>query len=97
VAEVLFHPEAEAEYHSAVAWYGARSARVAARFEAAVEQELALIESNPDLFSKYDDEHRYAVLRRFPYSLVFQVQPDRVYVIAVAHAARAPDYWQGRT
>ncbi len=93
----MFHPEAEAEFQAALAWYRSRSARAAARFEAAVEKELGWIGSNPDLCPKYDDAHRYAVLRRFPYSLVFQVQSDRVYIIAVAHSARKAGYWQGRT
>ena len=45
----------------------------------------------------YDDEHRFAVLRRYPYTMVYQVQPDRVYVVAVAQSGRAAGYWQGRT
>ena len=97
MTDVIFHPEAEAEYRAALAWYQSRSPRAAVRFEAAVEDELGLIGSNPDLFPKYDDEHRFAVMHRFPYSLVFQVHTDRVYVIAVAHFRRSAGYWQGRT
>jgi plasmid stabilization system protein ParE len=97
VADVLFHPEAQAEYTAAVAWYHSRSPRAAARFEAEVERVLGLIGGNPDLFPKYDDDHRFAVLRRYPYSVVYQVQPTRVFVVAVAHAGRAAGYWRGRT
>ena len=57
---------------------------------------LGLIEANPSLFSAYDDEHRFAKLRRFPYSLVYQAQPAGIYVIAVAHSGRAAGYWEGR-
>jgi plasmid stabilization system protein ParE len=96
VADILFHPEAQAEYDAALGWYQARSPQAAARFEAEVERLLGVIGTTPELFPSYDDEHRFAVLRRFPYSLVYQVQPGRVYVIAVAHSARAPGYWQDR-
>ena len=96
VADVAFHPEAQAEYQDALAWYQTRSLRAAARFEAEVERMLGTIGSTPDLFPRYDDEHRFAVLRRYPFSLVYQVQPDRVYIIAVAHSSRSADYWQGR-
>jgi plasmid stabilization system protein ParE len=97
VADVRFHPGARAEYEEALAWYAARSPRAAARFEAEVERMLGLIESNPGMFPAYDDEHRFAVLRRFSYSLVYQTLADHIFVIAVAHSARQAGYWQGRS
>jgi toxin ParE1/3/4 len=96
VADLAFHPEAQAEYDAALAWYQARSLRAAARFEADVERTLTAVQANPQAFPAYDDEHRYAVLRRYPYSVVYLEQPDRILVIAVAHAGRAAGYWQGR-
>jgi plasmid stabilization system protein ParE len=97
VADVLFHPEVQAEYEVALAWYQARSERAASRFEAEVERVLGLINDFPEMYPKYDDEHRFVVLRRYPYSLVYQLQPGQVYVVAVAHSSRSPGYWQGRT
>ena len=64
VAEVLFHPEAQAEYECALGCYQARSVRSAARFEAEVERLIELMKAHPDMFPPYDDEHRVAVLRR---------------------------------
>ena len=96
MANVLFHPEAQAEYDAAIAWYQSRSPQAARRFEAEVDRVLGLIASGPETFPNYDDEHRFAVLRRFPYSVVYQVQPGQVYVVAVAHSSRSPGYWQGR-
>ena len=40
--------------------------------------------------------HRFAVLKRFPYSAIYQVQPGRAYVVAVAHSSRSEGYWQSR-
>lgn len=97
MANCLFHPEAQAEYDAALARYQSRSLQAAARFEAEVERVLSLIGSNPDMFPSYDDEHRFAILRRFPYSLVYHVQPGQVLIVAVAHSSRSPGYWQGRT
>jgi toxin ParE1/3/4 len=97
VANTLFHPEAQAEYDAAIAWYQTRRPQAATRFEAEVERVIRLIESRPEMFPNYDEEHRFAVLRRFPYSVVYQVQKEQVYVVAVAHSSRSPGYWQGRT
>jgi plasmid stabilization system protein ParE len=96
VVDVLFHPEAQAEYEAAFSWYQARSPQAAARFEAEMGRVLSLIGSSPDMFPSYDADHRFAVLKRYPYSVVYQVQSAQVFVIAVAHSGRAAGYWQGR-
>ena len=96
MAEVLFHPEAQAEYDAAFAWYQARNPQAAIRFEAEVERLVGLIGATPELFPRYDDDHRFAVLKRLPYSVVYQAQPGRIYVVAVAHSSRSEGYWQGR-
>ena len=86
VANILFHPEAQAEYDAAIAWYQSRSLQAASHFEAEMSAILGLIGAGPETFSNYDDEHRFAVLRRFPYSVVYQVQSGQVHVVAVAHS-----------
>jgi plasmid stabilization system protein ParE len=96
VASIIFHPEAQDEYERALAWYQARSIRAAARFEAEVQRLLDLVRLNPESFPAYDDDHRFAVLRRFAYTLIYQVQPDRIFVVAVAQAGQRPGYWHGR-
>ena len=64
MANSLFHPEAQAEYDAALAWYQARSLQAARRFETEVDRVLGLIASGPDAFPQYDAEHRFAVLTR---------------------------------
>ncbi len=97
MANVAFHPEAQAEYDAALAWYQARSVPTAGRFEVEVERVIGMIGSTPELFPEYDDRHRFAVLHRFPYTMVFEVQPDQIVVVAFAHSGRRPGYWQGRS
>ena len=92
----LFHPEAEAEYLHAFEWYEARSPRAALRFEAQIEDVLARIAATPESFPRYNDAHRFGIVRRFPYSVVFQILSDHVYVVAIAHSSRSTDYWQDR-
>ncbi len=35
-------------------------------------------------------------VRRFPYRLVYLEQPEQLWIIAVAHQSRRPDYWLRR-
>jgi hypothetical protein len=95
VAELAFHSEADAEYSDAIRWYEQRSLRAASRFEE-VERVLSLIAADPEMFPRYDSERRFALLNRFPYSIVYELYEGCVYVVAVAHSSRAPTYWHGR-
>jgi len=96
VNEIRFHPEAQAEYQEALAWYHARSPQAAARFEAELERVIGSIAAHPSMFPVYDEENRFSMLRRFPYSVVYQTLPDQVYIVAVAHSRRSAGYWHGR-
>jgi len=57
---------------------------------------LALIAASPETYPPYDDDHRFAILRRYPYSLVYQLYSQQVFVVAVAHSSRSAGYWRGR-
>jgi len=57
---------------------------------------FALIQINPGLFPAYDKNHCFAVLRRFPFSVVYKVRPDQIQIVALAHSRRSPGYWSQR-
>ncbi|MDE2389240.1 MAG: type II toxin-antitoxin system RelE/ParE family toxin [Betaproteobacteria bacterium] len=40
---------------------------------------------------------RRMMLSRFPYKLLYSVEMERIYIIALAHLHRAPDYWTTRS
>jgi len=42
-------------------------------------------------------EIRRLTLSRFPYKLLYSVESDHIYLIAVAHQHRMPEYWIDRT
>jgi toxin ParE1/3/4 len=96
MVNVSFLPDADADYQAAVAWYRARNTQAAARFEAAVADGVQRIADRPELYALVDDRHRRCLLRRYPYSLIYRIQPTGVLVVAVAHSRRSASYWQGR-
>ena len=96
MAEVTVHPEAESEYERALAWYLERSPRAAERFEAAFDEAVAAICSDPTMYPLCDGVHRFVLLKRYPYSLVYRLDGDAARVIAVPHSKRRPGYWSSR-
>ncbi len=58
MAEVTVHPEAEAEYEDALAWYYERSPRAAERFQAAFDEAIEAIAAHPARYPQLDEIHR---------------------------------------
>ncbi len=97
MADIIFHPEAAAEYRHELRYYAGKSLRAAGRFEREIDRTLNDIRRNPLRFGFYDDLHREAIVPRFPFSIIYRVLANGdIWVVALAHASREPDYWIGR-
>jgi toxin ParE1/3/4 len=91
-----FHPEALAEYDAAVARYAAYDVRTGTRFIAAIEHAVASIVDGPGRWATYIHGTRRFVLKRFPYSIIYAAERDRIFIVAVAHQHALPGYWLRR-
>ena len=87
---VVFRRIARSEYDEAVGWYESKRAGLGLEFKSAVDDKLALIARQPTLFRQIRGPVRRAVLKRFPYTIHFLNEQDRIVVLAVFHAARGP-------
>ena len=94
---VIFHPEAQAELDAAVAWYESQSPGLGLDLQAEVEAAVRMIQQQPQLHSLYKNTRcRKRILQRFPYNLFYIELADAIWIVAVAHHKRKPDYWTGR-
>jgi plasmid stabilization system protein ParE len=91
-----FHPAATEELLNSAAWYKERSEIAAVRFAIASDETIAKIAAAPERFVKIDSRHRSCGVTGFPFQIVFRHEVDRIYIVAVAHAKRRPNYWQTR-
>ena len=39
---------------------------------------------------------RRVLVPKFPYGLLYRVEPERIYIVAVMHLHRRPAYWRSR-
>jgi plasmid stabilization system protein ParE len=92
VAEVKIHPGAEAEYEHALGWYLDRSLQAAEGFQTAFDEAIDAIGSNPAMFPLCDDVHRFLILKRYPYRLVYRWDGIDVHLMAVVHTRRGLGY-----
>jgi len=93
---VEFRAEARAEIDEAFAWVEARSPGLGSDFLRAVEAAVESISRRPDAWPLIRENLRRRLLRRFPYSLIYRVDAQRVVVIACFHARRDPVRWGSR-
>ncbi len=95
------HRRATEEIREAAEWYDARSAGLGVRFVRSVREVFEQIDSTPEQFSQLetlttDLPIRRAMVNGFPYIVVFEPIDDEVFVFAVAHTSRRPNYWRRR-
>ena len=94
---IELHPAAEAEARAAWLRYRAYDLAVARRFETALDRAIDRVADSPNRWPSYLHGTRRLVLRRFPFSIVYRVDTERVLIIAIAHQRRRPGYWARRT
>lgn len=93
---VVLEREAEQEMLDSAAYYESQQAGLGAAFLDAVDEAADKIGRQPKWWGYYARPVRSIRLKRFPYRLLYVVQPERVYVVAVMHLHRQPGYWQRR-
>lgn len=91
-----FHPEARADFAAAALYYESQQPRLGDSFVEAVEQAISLIRQYPGLGVPLDGSVRRALVRRFPYGIIYRVEAGEMLIAAVADTRRSPDYWRHR-
>jgi len=97
MTSVIFDPDARAEFLDAVRYYEERQRGLGRRFRVAVETAVSLVVANPVLYRLLRAPFRRYLLPKFPYSIIYSIEPDYIYVIALAHTKRKPGYWLKRS
>jgi plasmid stabilization system protein ParE len=98
VYPVIFTLPARAELIDAQDWYESEAPGLGRRFRAAVDAVIERMSSNPRQFPVVYKSICRALLRRFPYALMFVIEADgTLAIIACFHGSRDPARWHERT
>ena len=92
----VIHAEANREFQEAVDYYAGISPELGARFYREMEQLLREVCERPQLFRQFDPPARRHFTDRFPYGVIYLVEPDHIWIVAVMHLHREPGYWRKR-
>lgn len=87
---LIVEPEAEGDISEAYAWYEGRSTGLGEDFLLCLQATFEAIAERPRSFPIVYQHARRALVRRFPYLVLFVEHADVLIVMGVIHAARHP-------
>ena len=96
MSEVIVQREADEELTAAAIFYEQRESGLGGDFLDELEYWFAQLKEFPSAGGILFDNYRSVFIQRFPFSIVYQIEGDTVYVVAVAHTSRRPGYWLKR-
>ncbi|MFO0809985.1 MAG: type II toxin-antitoxin system RelE/ParE family toxin [Gemmataceae bacterium] len=89
--------EAKYEFEDAIRYYARANRAKADEFEQAVRDAFTTIARSPRRFAvDRGGPTRRLIMRKWPYIIYYPDLDDRVWIGAVAHNKRRPDYWAHR-
>lgn len=95
---IQLHPEASAEIALEHDFYDKQRTGLGADLEEAINVALGMIAAMPNAWERWPSlaEVRVFHLERFPFSLPYWLDGERLVLLALAHAKRRPGYWHDR-
>ena len=94
--KAIFHPEAHEELIQSALFYEAKSEGLGSDFLTAVEETTRRIEQAPKAGHIDRANIRKRLVSGFPFTILYELHPDRIFIAAVMHQHRRPRYWQAR-
>lgn len=94
--KVVLGESAKIELANAFEWYEVQQKGLGKKIAQALDITKKRISLFPEVNSEISNGIRRALIRGFPYGLIYSVQEDVIEIIAVAHLHREPMYWGGR-
>jgi len=94
---IFFHQAAKVELFNARDYYDDLLFGLGKSFIIEIEKTINIIKKNPLAYPIINKNIRKAVIMKFPYSILYIIEEDIVYLLAIMHQKRKPFYWKNRT
>jgi toxin ParE1/3/4 len=94
--KAIFHPEAHQEMIESARFYEGKAEGFGSDFLKAVEETTCRIEQFPKAGPIDRANLRKRLVSGFPFTILYEIQPDRIFIAAVMNQHRRPGYWRKR-
>ena len=90
---IVFLWEAQFEFLDAISYYEREQPGLGQRFKDEVDRSVLWIAERPRVCRLRRGGYRRLNLRIFPYYVPYIIREPKLWVLAVAHTRRKPEYW----
>jgi hypothetical protein len=94
--KLLFHPEAETELFAAIEYYEQCAEGLGYDFSIEIHSTLQNIVAHPSAWPTLEEDVRRCLVNRFPYGVLYSIESDSIFILAVMPLHRLPDCWKSR-
>ena len=96
MTRIVFLTPAEEEMLGAAAYYERQAHGLGRVFLAEVQRTVHSVVENPHVGPVVRQPIRRRLMHRFPFGILYRVDPYEIVIIAVMHLRRLPGYWANR-
>lgn len=96
MSPIFFHQAAKEELLSARDYYDDLVFGLGKSFILEIEKTINVNKRNPLAYPIIKQNIRKAVIMKFPYSILYIIEGDKIYLLAIMHQKRKPLYWKNR-
>jgi len=93
---VLLLRPAELEMLDAARYYELQASGLGGDFLDKIDSAVQDIGMHPERWPVVRFDIRRRLIHRFPYALLYRVDPEEIVIQAIMHLHRRPDYWMNR-
>ena len=91
-----FHPDVSIDIKDSYKWYEEQSEDLGEELLDEIESSYQAIADFPKAWAPFPYGFRRYLLSRFPYSVIYKTDEEMIYIIAIMHNSRKPDFWLDR-
>ena len=94
--EIAVHADADDELNASAAFYESKEPGLGEVFLHELAIAFQTLREFPLSCQIQFEEYRRYQMRRFPHGVIYCIENEIVFVLAVAHPSRRPGYWRNR-
>jgi hypothetical protein len=95
--KIEFHPDVFEDIRGSYKWYEEKLTSLGGNFLNEIENGLISIQNFPDMWCSFEHDFKRYILSKFPFSIIYKYRNNTIFVVAIMHNSRKPNYWKTRS
>ena len=94
--EIRLLKAAQLELDESFIYYEEQLEGLGHEFVSEIETAVKQIKAHSDAWTQFSERTRRYLVKRFPFSVIYQIRKNEILIVAIAHLHRKPMYWKQR-